>query len=74
MRQAIAAAPGFIAAPIDIAVVQRWDGKDYEAKMLNENQLSQHKNRALEANQQLPQAICGQLLASTEAPPIPSPA
>jgi len=73
MQQAIAAAPGFIAEPIDIAVVRRWNGKEFEAKMLNENELSEHKNRALEANQQLRQALCGQLQASPEAPPIPNP-
>jgi 20S proteasome alpha/beta subunit len=73
MQMAIAAAPGFIQEPIDVAVLRKNARGDWEAKMVTEQERSLHQNRADDANKQLKQALLGQLAPPTEAPPMPVP-
>jgi hypothetical protein len=70
MQQAIAAAPGYIAEPIDIAVLKLVDG-ELKASELNEEQLQEHKNRAKEANEQLKLALRGMIAPTQSTPPMP---
>ncbi len=63
---AIAAAPGFIAEPIDVAVLKKWDGKKYSAQMLPSDQLEEHRNAAIAADAHL-----AKFRDKAEAPPPP---
>lgn len=71
MRQAIAAAPGFIAEPIDIAVLRKKPSGEYDAQLLEDGEIEEHVNRAEQANEKLAEALRG--VTNVNVPPPPSP-
>lgn len=70
MHQAIEAAPGFIAKPIDIAVLRR-DRKDWKAEFVSTDQKALYEEQGKGANKHLKDALLRQ--RSVEPPATPTP-
>jgi 20S proteasome alpha/beta subunit len=72
IHHAIEAAPGFIAFPIDIAVLKKWDGSTYSAKMLTDDERDEHLEMVRQADDHLVQ-FRNPAAAPSPIPPTPPP-